>query len=109
MIKIEDYEIFKNNLSTLKETSKSSPDGDSGNLNWQKKLKEKIPNWKYIDASVRTFDKSLFNTNMVVLNTNSMNHSLFYFVMDNVSKNIKIHFVSKTNIEECISDIYIVR
>ena len=77
-----------------------------GNLNWQKKMKEKLPQWKYIDASVRTFDKSLFNTNMVVLNTNSMNHSLFYFVMDNVSKNIKIHFVSKTNIEECISDIY---
>ena len=34
MIKIEDYEIFKNNLSTLKETSKSSPDGDSGNIKY---------------------------------------------------------------------------
>ena len=35
-----------------------------------------------------------------------MNHSLFYFIMDNIDKDVKIHFINRTNIDECIIDIY---
>lgn len=77
-----------------------------GNLNWQKKMKEKLPQWKYIDASVRKFNKVLLNCDIIILNTYSMNHSLFYFVMDNVDKDVKIHFINRTNIDECICGIW---
>lgn len=62
--------------------------------------------WKYIDASMRKFNKVLLNCDIIILNTYSMNHSLFYFVMDNVDKDVKIHFINRTNIDECICGIW---
>ncbi len=77
-----------------------------GHPNWQKKMKERLPNWTFISSDLRKFDSDLLRKRKhIVLNTSSMNHALYYFTMNNIKHDNSLFYVSKTSCEETLAEL----
>lgn len=77
-----------------------------GHQNWQKKMKEYLPEWTFISSDLRKFDAYLLHKRKhIVLNTSSMNHALYYFTMNNLSAENSLFYVSKTSCEETLAEL----
>lgn len=78
-----------------------------GYPNWQRKIKEYLPDWRYINAGVNTLDSNVIaNSPVIIFNTQYLNHSLYYKIMDIVrDSDIHIGYISKTNPENSIKEI----
>lgn len=78
-----------------------------GHPNWQRKIKEYLPHWKYINAGVNTLDSNVIvNSPVIIFNTQYLNHSLYYKIIDIVrDSDIHIGYISKTNLENSIKEI----
>lgn len=76
-----------------------------GHPNWQNKMKELLPDsWTFISGEKRKFDKKLLEKDIIIFNTNFLNHPLYYFVMDNM-ENKKICYVNKSDCNACLNEI----
>lgn len=76
-----------------------------GHPNWQNKMKELLPtNWTFISGDKRKIDKKLLEKDLIIFNTNYLNHPLYYFVMDNI-ENRKICYVTKVDCNACLNEI----
>lgn len=79
-----------------------------GHPNWQNKMKEKLPNWTFIDANVSRINSSLLkDKNIVIINTVYLNHALYYGVMNYIrNEDCALGYVSSTNVELSIKEVY---
>lgn len=53
-----------------------------GNDSWQKRMREKLPSWSYISASMNNIDRAIVeNTDHVFVNTSFLGHSKYYGIV----------------------------
>lgn len=77
-----------------------------GHPNWQKKMKEKIPSWKYISADVNINEEILKTYDLIIFNTSYVGHPMYEKVIRYVRLyNKKIAYVQNTNIKSCLKII----
>ncbi|MFE8698251.1 hypothetical protein ACFYKT_18165 [Cytobacillus sp. FJAT-53684] len=80
-----------------------------GHPNWQIKLKEIFPNYIIVDVENLNRDLSFIgHADAVFINTNFLSHSLYWKVMNQMSKNeVPLHFMERTtNIERIVMHLY---
>lgn len=80
-----------------------------GHSSWQNKLKERLPDWKFIGTDSLNFDTNIIsNCDIVVINTSYLSHSMYYKVIDKVKNNNKqLLYVSSTNIQQVLQEVLI--
>ena len=76
-----------------------------GNPNWQLRMKEKLPNWIFIEPTYFNFNKSILNNKYVFININ-ISHAMYYKIIENLSKNSKLYYLNNININICLKEIY---
>lgn len=80
-----------------------------GSDNWQRKLKKKLSNWRFISASMEQYDKSLItNCDYVFVNTSFIGHSLYYKIssMVQATDGVKMGFINNLNIDRVYREIF---
>lgn len=78
-----------------------------GNQNWINKIKEVLPNWIYIPADSINFDIKLLKNKYILFNTDYVSHSMYYKVVENISKTKQLNFFSGvTNLDLSLRKIY---
>lgn len=70
-----------------------------GHQNWQNKLKEYLPSFKFISPEMLNFDTSILNNaDIVFFYTNYLNHGIYYKVINEIrNKDIKLEYL-KSNV-----------
>lgn len=78
-----------------------------GHINWVNKLSDKVK-WTYISVDNSGFDvKGLLNKDIIVINTQYLNHGMYYKVMSGIEgKDIRIEYINSTNIDNTVRDIW---
>ena len=78
-----------------------------GNQSWINKIKEILSNWSYISANSINFDVKLLDNKYVLFNTDYVSHSMYYKVIENISRAKQLNFFSgATNIDLSLKKIY---
>lgn len=80
-----------------------------GNQNWVKKIKQRLPDCKFIDRapSPTTSTNVLLKADLVVFFTDTLSHSSYYrFVGVCLEKNIPFSYLHGVNLESNIRDLY---
>lgn len=79
-----------------------------GHPNWRNKIKEKLPDWNFIDVDVSSIDNGYFNEkNIVIFSTSYLKHALYRKIMNFVrDKDCILGYISSTNLEISIKEIY---
>ena len=79
-----------------------------GHPNWQKQIKDKLPDVNIIPADMLSFDPgSLGTVRLVVFNTAYLNHGMYYKIINFVRKNkIRVCYIVSQNIEAGVKQIY---
>jgi len=78
-----------------------------GKSGWINKIKEILPSWSYIPTDSINFDVRLLNNKYVLFNTDYVSHSMYYKVIENISKAKQLNFFSgSTNINLSLKKIY---
>lgn len=81
-----------------------------GNDTWQKRLKEKMPDWKFISSSINRIDKGMIaNCEYVFVNTSFIGHSMYYGIVSIVQTDNKMNFgfINSMNLERVYNEIVI--
>lgn len=78
-----------------------------GHVNWQNKLSEKLPNFKFITADQLNVDPSMItNFEIVLFNTTYLNHSMYYkFIGALRTYDIAFDYIDSTNIDIALKQI----
>lgn len=92
-----EYRDFETNESTIID-AKGIIIG--GHVNWQNKLSEKLPNFRFISADQLNVDPDLIsNCEIVLFNTTYLNHSMYYKFIGALRRHgIAFDYVDSTNI-----------
>lgn len=78
-----------------------------GKSGWINKIKEILSSWSYIPTDSINFDVRLLNNKYVLFNTDYVSHSMYYKVIENISKAKQLNFFSgSTNINLSLKKIY---
>lgn len=79
-----------------------------GHPNWKNKMKDKLPDWNFIDVNISNIDNSfLSDKNIVIFNTSYLKHALYYRIMSYIkNKNYILGYISSTNLEISMREIY---
>ena len=75
---------------------------------WQKRLKEKLPSWRFISASQNSYDKNIIvASEFVFFNTSFVGHSMYYSIVSIIqsSENVKLGFINNINLERVYREI----
>lgn len=126
---IEEYSQHKTELATLREFlfnmdkqeqySTTLPDYSKlnnikgviigGHENWQRRMKELLPSFKFIHPDTLNFDVSIFdNVSIVFFYTNYLNHAIYYKAINEARKrDINIAYIAaNTNENIVLNQIY---
>ena len=77
-----------------------------GHTNWLNKLKIQLPDWSYIN-DVSVDDNLIKNADLLIINVDIMSHALYKKVQSVfIKNNVKIGYVSSTNIHRALAEIY---
>ena len=96
----EDYE------ERLKEWAEKKVLVIGGHINWQNKLKERFPDWQFVEAKQRTFDDGIvYGKEWVICNTEFLDHSTYYKVVSAIGKSQKLLFVHSNNLAKCMQEL----
>ena len=79
-----------------------------GTDTWQKRLKEKLPSWRFISASQNSYDKNIIvASEFVFFNTSFVGHSMYYSIVSIIqsSENVKLGFINNINLERVYREI----
>lgn len=77
-----------------------------GHNNWQRKLKEKFPQWQFLTVDKKTFSSEIIrDKDFIVCNTEILSHTAYYKMLASRSKHQHILFVHSNNIELCIQEL----
>lgn len=100
--KKEDVEKEENNIDISKLNSvKGLIIG--GSDRWQQKMKEFLPNFKFIPVSAANFDISILNNiDIVFIYTNYLSHSIYYRLMSSIQDDTKIEYLSYNTNEKLV-------
>jgi hypothetical protein len=79
-----------------------------GRPNWQQRMKEKLPNFSFIDTDALNFDTGILDSvKTVFVNTNYISHGMYYKVASAAEKKgVKMVFLNKQNEDIVINKIY---
>ena len=80
-----------------------------GHINWQNKLKELFPGWKYIAPDAyKTVDGSMLeNKDKVYFYTEYINHVSYYkFIAAVRDKKIPFGYIGSNNIDKVVRQVY---
>lgn len=79
-----------------------------GTDSWQKRLKEKLPSWKFISASQNNIDRNIIvSSKYVFFNTSFVGHSLYYSIVSMIqsSEGTKLCFINNNNIDRVHDEV----
>ena len=79
-----------------------------GTDSWQKRLKEKLPSWKFISASQNNIDRHIIvSSKYVFFNTSFVGHSLYYSIVSMIqsSEGTKLCFINNNNIDRVHDEV----
>lgn len=99
--KQEEYTLKERNFSKLQNV-KGLVVG--GHENWQRRMKELLPNFKFLHPDTLNIDISILdNVDIVLFYTNYLNHAMYYKVINEArKKNIKIAYISANTNENIV-------
>lgn len=78
-----------------------------GHINWQNKIAEKLPNFKFVSTDQLNVDTTIINNYEIVLfNTSYLNHSMYYkFINEIRKKGVPFGYIDSTNTNLAVSKI----
>lgn len=78
-----------------------------GHPNWQKQLKEQLPNIRIVDTDALNFNPDLLsNIEIIIFNTAYMNHAMYYKMIAYIRKHgIHVGYITNQNMELSLSQI----
>lgn len=77
-----------------------------GRENWQQKIKNIFPKWKYVTASHTTFSPDMISDKKyIICNTDVLSHSVYYKVIANKSANQYLLYAHGTNLEKFLIEL----
>jgi len=76
-----------------------------GHSNWQKKMKEFLPESIFIGADSVNFDLNLLK-GTIFINTTYIGHAMYYRVINSVtSSNCRLYYLNQVNIDICLAKV----
>ena len=77
-----------------------------GHSNWQKKIKNIFPKWKYVSASQSTFpEQILIDRKYIICCTEVLSHSVYYKVIANKQGKQSLIYTRGINLEKFLMEI----
>lgn len=77
-----------------------------GHENWQQKIKNSFPKWKYVTANQTTFSPDMIcDKKYIICNTDVLAHSVYYKVVANKNVNQILIYTHSTNLEKFLIDL----
>lgn len=77
-----------------------------GHPNWQLRLKEMLPKWKFISPDVTLAEEIVRNASLVILNVSYIGHPMYNKAISIIrTHGIKMGYVDNVNIKLCLEEI----
>lgn len=77
-----------------------------GHSNWQKKIRNIFPKWKYVSAGQSTFQEQiLIDRKYIICCTEVLSHSVYYKVIANKQENQALIYTRGINVEKFLMEI----
>lgn len=77
-----------------------------GHSNWQKKIRNIFPKWKYVSAGQSTFQEQiLIDRKYIICCTEVLSHSVYYKVIANKQENQTLVYTRGINVEKFLMEI----
>lgn len=77
-----------------------------GHSNWQKKIRNIFPKWKYVSAGQSTFpEQILMDRKYIICCTEVLSHSVYYKVIANKQENQALIYTRGINVEKFLMEI----
>ncbi|WP_125154411.1 hypothetical protein [Clostridium rectalis] len=106
---LDDIEDYKTEMLDYNKLKSLNAIIVGGHPKWQNKMKEYLPNCKFISIDMLQFDTKIINSvDVVFIYTNYLNHAMYYKIINIIrEKGLRLEYLkSNINIEIILNQIY---